>query len=139
MNLENVSKLTLRADKTGRGGGGKPSVALVYTAQSGKRMSLSASLIEELEVKDSVYMGAVAEERQMIISGQPNPNLEKFSLRSGRYVYNSSLVSGIVNTFELVDYFSNHSSISFSEIDFEDGVAIVNIPSLDSEAGEEIV
>lgn len=138
MDLSAIKKATSFANKTVRGGSkGKPSISVISAGKNGKRVTLSDGLITEIGATDCVFVGVLPDKRQLVISGTANQNLEEFSLRSGRYVYNSSLVSGIINTFGLSAYFTNHTSASFADMEFEDGMAIVSIPSLDSEAGED--
>lgn len=118
---------------------GRISVSITYS-NNGMRMTLSKELCSMLEVEDSVYIGISIKEGCIIISTEKLANMEKFKMSSdGRTIYSSSLIRGIVNAFELDEYYEEHSSRSFYDIDLDEEscIAVVQVEDDEMEDDEE--
>lgn len=126
--IEAVSKYDERRSNMGR-----ISVSITYS-NNGMRMTLSKELCSMLEVEDSVYIGISIKEGCIIISTEKLANMEKFKMSSdGRTIYSSSLIRGIVNAFELDEYYEEHSSRSFYDIDLDEEACIAVVQIEDDE------
>lgn len=105
-----------------------------------KSISLSSSLYNILDLDDTVYVSLSTNAGCIILSKVLLKNSEMFSISpKTRAVYKSTLVEGIVNAFELDDYFTEHTSITFDdiEIDSEKNIAKINLNLEYEEESEE--
>ena len=134
LGIESAAKYVDNANRRG-----KYSIGLTYST-NGTRVTLSNALYSSLELKDRVYVGIATNEGGVVFSKQKVKGLEECKI-SGKSnaIYNATLVKGIVNAFELNEFYETHSSQSFHniEIDEEQGVALVYIDTdVDDEEDE---
>lgn len=114
-----------------RGGKNTYSLNLICTQSNGKRLTFSKGLISILGLAERVYIGAIFSDRKLIVSQNQLSNLTEYKLGTGRILYNSRLVDGLVSGFGLKSYYESHSSKSFTDIEFdeEQGIAVIAIPT----------
>lgn len=119
---------------------GRYSFGVVRSNGNGKRISLSKSLKQALDLGKSFSLTANKKARKVFIAKNlPSPNAVecKFSDRATNVCYNSSIVESIVEMFDL-DY-NGRVSRTFSDIEIvdHDGIifAVINIPEADAKAG----
>ena len=123
--------------------GGKHSVSIVNNV-NGKRITISKSIADHLELSDFVMVKPSVEKRKLVLGrALPFPGSSKVNLSgSGKKIaYNSELVQVLTKAFDLD--FTKCTSRSFSDVTFDvlEGVpvAIVDFPEETPEATPEEV
>ena len=131
INLKDVEPAEQYARSTK--GRSNTSITIVKTERYGKRLAVSNGLAQTIGVTDLVYIGVLVGTQQIVLAASKNTNLQEYKLSKGNIIYNARLVDGIVAALDLEQYYENHSSKSFSdiEIDEESGVAVVTIPTVE--------
>lgn len=100
---------------------GRYSFSVVNSESNGKRISISKALAEALDLEDSVSLLPIQEEGLLMLSKKPlsaKASSGRLKERGKKLCYNASLVRLITDAFRLD--FSNHVSLSFSDISIED-------------------
>ena len=112
---------------------GKYTFGIVKSGQNGKRLSFSKSLVEDLDVSDTIYAKLSVEDRKLVIGKElPFPKPTKLELKGvGKKIsYNAGFVELLTSLFDLD--FSDKSSMTMYDIvlDSIDGVpvAVISFP-----------
>lgn len=100
---------------------GRYSFSVVNSESNGKRFSISKALVEALDLEDSVSLLPIQEEGLLMLSKKTLSEMAssaKLKEHGKKLCYNAGLVRLLTKTFRLD--FSNHVSLSFSDISIED-------------------
>ena len=105
---------------------------LTYS-DNGTRFTISNALYSELNIEDDIYIGISVESNVIVLSKNGLDNTEKYKINRNGIIYNKVLVEGIVNAFNLNEYYEKHTSTSFSDIEIENEVALIKISKEEGE------
>ena len=123
--------------------GGKFSLGLVNSKNSGKRLTISKAIADKLELIDKVYAMPAEDDRKLVLSKTkvfPHSVELKITDEGKRTSYCAPFVELLTDRFALD--FSKHVSRTFYDVDFDTyentPVAVVSFPEETSEAASEV-
>lgn len=116
MKLKDILAKAIGIETTGKRGGNAIKSISIVNCNNGKRLTLSASLFEELGQPETVKCAVDTEDKYLIMASDiDSVTMEyKVSNKGKGIIYNSALVSYIAESFSLD--FSGKTSMSFNKI-----------------------
>ncbi len=129
-----ISPKEIEVPITEKSSRGVYSVSITYN-RNGKRLSITNALASRLELEGYVRIGLLPDKRYLILSKDSEELDEyEYSDTSSRpIIYDSGLVEGIVYGFGLESVYENRTSVSFSNVKFDDKnlAVVIKIPEVD--------